>query len=278
MSVEGQRAFGRSEEVPERHPVRYRMGFVERRAPAWIAPAGVVALLVLWQALTGLGVIPEADLPSPVSIFQAGVQLVQSGDLWVNTGASLGRIAAGYALGAGAGILFGLWLGFSRIAERVGLPVAGALYPIPKLAIIPLLILWVGAGEASKVLVIAAEVMFPVLFNTYAGVRNTDPSLLRAAVSFGASRWTLVWRVILPASLPTIFAGLRIGAGLSLLILVAAEMIGAQHGIGAMILQYSSLMLTADVLVGVVVLSVLGLVISRGLAWLERRLLPWQAN
>ncbi|MCL6516337.1 ABC transporter permease [Alicyclobacillus sp.] len=265
-------------DVRSRVPVRYRMHFVERRAPAWQGPLGIVLLLALWQGLAMAGVIPEADLPSPLSIVQAGVALAISGDLWMNTAASLGRIAAGYVLGAATGMVLGLWLGFSRVAERVGLPVAGALYPIPKLAIIPLIILWVGAGEASKVLVIAAEVLFPVLFNTYAGVRNTDPALLRAAVSFGASRRTLVWRVILPASLPTVFAGLRIGAGLSLLVLVAAEMIGAQHGLGAMILQYSSLMLTANVLVGVVVLSALGLLISRGLAWLERRLLPWQAR
>ncbi|MCL6592729.1 MAG: ABC transporter permease [Alicyclobacillus sp.] len=254
------------------------MRFLERQAPTWLAPAGILGLLVLWQVLAGVGVIPEADLPSPLSIIAAGVDLIHSGELVQNLAASLGRIVAGYLLGVVTGLLAGLWLGFFRIAERVGLPVANALYPIPKLAIIPLMILWVGAGEASKILVIAAEVLFPVLFNTYAGVRNTDPSLIRAAVCFGASRRTLVFGVILPAALPTVFAGLRISAGLSLLILVAAEMIGAQHGIGAMILQYSSLMMTANVLVGVVVLCVLGLVISRGLAWLERWLLPWKAQ
>lgn len=255
-----------------------RMHFLDRQAPRWIAPIGILIILIVWQGVTGLGWISQADLPSPVSIFSAAVQMIHSGDLWVNIEASMGRIVFGYLLGAVSGIVLGVVLGFSRISERVGIPIANALYPIPKLAIIPLIILWIGAGETSKILVIAAEVLFPVLFNTYSAVRNTEPALIRAAVSFGASRRTVILRVILPASLPTIFAGLRIGAGLSLLILVAAEMIGAQHGIGAMILQYSSLMMTANVLVGVVLLSILGLLINRGLAQLERWLLPWKSQ
>lgn len=262
----------------ERTVISSRMRFLDKQAPKWIAPVGILVLLLIWQAVSGLGLVSEADLPSPIAIIQAAIQMIQSGDLWVNIGVSLARIAVGYLLGAVSGVILGIILGFSRISERVGLPVANALYPIPKLAIIPLIILWIGAGEASKILVIAAEVLFPVLFNTYSAVRNTDASLIRAAVAFGASRRTVVFRVILPASLPTIFAGLRIGAGLSLLILVAAEMIGAQHGIGAMILQYSSLMMTSKVLVGVVLLSILGLTISRGLAGLERVLLPWKSQ
>ncbi|MDQ0189830.1 ABC transporter permease [Alicyclobacillus cycloheptanicus] len=255
-----------------------RMRFLDKTAPRWIAPVGILIILIVWQVVTGLNWVSQADLPSPVAIVKAGIQMIQNGTLWLNVGASLARIAIGYLLGAGSGIIIGIILGFSRISERVGIPIANALYPIPKLAIIPLIILWIGAGESSKILVIAAEVLFPVVFNTYSAVRNTDPSLIRAAVGFGAPRRTVITRVIIPASLPTIFAGLRIGAGLSLLVLVAAEMIGAQHGIGAMILQYSSLMMTANVLVGVVLLSILGLLISRGLAQLERWLLPWKSQ
>ena len=266
------------ETLTERTVIYNRMRFLDKQAPKWIAPIGILFIVLVWQAVSALHVVSEAELPSPVSIVQAAVAMIHSGDLWLNVAVSLGRIAIGYLLGAVSGVILGILLGFSRISERIGIPIANALYPIPKLAIIPLIILWIGAGEASKVVVIAAEVLFPVLFNTYTAVRNTDVSLVRAAVSFGASRRTVILRVILPASLPTIFAGLRIGAGLSLLILVAAEMIGAQHGIGAMILQYSSLMMTANVLVGVVLLSILGLLISRGLATLERWLLPWKAQ
>ncbi len=256
--------------------VKNRMQTLERVAPKWISPLGILIILVIWQWASGSGFISQADLPSPLSILQAGVQMAQSGDLWSNVSASLIRIGLGYLIGALSGVVFGLWLGFFRISERIGIPVATALYPIPKLAIIPLIILWIGIGEASKILVIAAEVLFPVLFSTYTAVRNTDPMLVKAAVSFGAKRMTLIAKVILPAALPQIFSGLRIGAGLSLLVLVAAEMIGAQHGIGAMILSYSSLMETQNVLVGVVILSALGLIITKGLAYLESKLLPWK--
>lgn len=256
--------------------VKNRMRFLEREAPRWVSPLGILLILAIWQWVSGAGYVSQADLPSPLSILQSGIQMAQSGDLWANVSASLMRISLGYLLGAGSGVIFGLWLGFSRVSERIGIPVATALYPIPKLAIIPLIILWIGIGETSKILVIAAEVLFPVLFSTYAAVRNTDATLIKAAVSFGATRRTLVLKVILPAALPQIFAGLRIGAGLSLLVLVAAEMIGAEHGIGAMILSYSSLMETQNVLVGVVILSILGLLITKGLAFLEAKLLPWK--
>ncbi|MCL6452767.1 MAG: ABC transporter permease [Alicyclobacillus sp.] len=270
-TTQGRNAFERTE-------IHSRMRFLEKSAPRWIAPVGILVILAVWQTVTGIGWVSEADLPSPVAIVKAGFEMVKTGELWMNVGTSLARIALGYLLGAGSGVILGVILGFSRISERVGIPVANALYPIPKLAIIPLIILWIGAGELSKIVVIAAEVLFPVLFSTYSAVRNTDPSLIRAAVAFGATRRTVITRVIVPAALPTIFAGLRIGAGLSLLILVAAEMIGAQHGIGAMILQYSSLMMTDKVLVGVVLLSILGLILSRGLVQLERWLLPWKSE
>lgn len=256
--------------------VRHRLDFIDRQAPRWVAVVGVLAILVIWQLVSSLGFVSEANLPSPVQIVQAAVGMIRSGSLWIDIQASLVRIVSGYFIGAVAGIIIGIWFGFSRITERIGLPVANALYPIPKLAIIPLLILWVGAGELPKILVVAAEVFFPVMFNSYSAVRNTDPLLIKAAVSFGVTGFALIRKVILPSSLPMIFAGLRIGAGLSLLVLISAEMIGAQHGIGAMILTYSSLMETPNLLVGVVILSILGLIIARGLAWVEKRLLPWK--
>lgn len=258
--------------------VTSRMQFLERRAPRWLAPVGVAAVLLLWQAASSTGLVSQADLPSPAAIAKSAYTLALDGQLLANVTASLIRIALGYGIGAAAGVIFGLALGFSRVGERIGMPIVTALYPVPKLAIIPLIILWIGTGEWPKILVIAAEVAFPVLLSTFTGVRHADAVLIRAAVSFGATRRAVMFKVILPAALPSIFAGLRIGAGLSLLILVAAEMIGAQHGIGAMILEYSSLMETSRVLVGVVVLSALGLLITKGLAWLEKRLLPWRES
>lgn len=259
-------------------PVRNRMGFTERTAPWWLSLLGIALFLGLWQWLAGSGLVSQASLPSPGSVLQAFGEMIRSGDLWQNFSASITRIIFGYAIGASTGILIGLLFGSSRVFERLGMPLASAFYPIPKIAIIPLVILWVGAGESPKILIIAAEAFFPVMFSTFAGVRNVDPVLIKTAVAFGASRTDVVRKVILPASLPSIFAGLRIAAGLSLLVLVAAEMVGAQYGLGAMLLKYSSLMLTTYVLVGVIVLMILGMVITKGLALLEDRLLPWKSQ
>ena len=135
---------------------------------------------------------------------------------------------------------------------------------------------WLGIGEVSKVTIIALGVFFPIAMNTYSGVKNVDTLLIKVAVSFKASWWFTMKNVVLPAALPMIFAGLRIAAGTALLLLVAAEMIAAEQGIGALILHYGDLMITERLMAGVIVLSLLGLVFSLTLEWLERRFVPWQ--
>ena len=158
-----------------------------------------------------------------------------------------------------------LFTGTSALIDRIGSPIVNALYPIPKIALLPLFILWLGigelskvTGELSKVTIIALGVFFPVAMNTYSGVKNVDPLLIKVAVSFNATRWMTLKKVVLPAALPMIFAGLRLAAGTSLLLLVAAEMIAAQEGIGALILHYGDLMITDRLMAGVIVLSPFG--------------------
>ena len=153
-----------------------------------------------------------------------------------------------------------------------------ALYPIPKIALLPLFILWLGIGELSKVTIIALGVFFPVAMNTYSGVKNVDTLLIKVAVSFNASWWLTMKSVVLPSALPVIFAGLRLAAGTSLLLLVAAEMIAAQEGIGALILHYGDLMITDRLMAGVIVLSLLGLIFNLGLQWLEHKIVPWKTQ
>ena len=147
-----------------------------------------------------------------------------------------------------------------------GQPLIAATFPIPKIALLPLLILWLGIGEASKVAVIALGVFFPMAINTYAGVRQADPLLVRAAVAFGAGRWSVIRKVVLPSALPMVFAGLRLGAGTALLLLVAAEMIAADSGIGFLVLHAGNLMETTKLMVGIVVLSLLGVLSHWGLS------------
>jgi NitT/TauT family transport system permease protein len=155
-------------------------------------------------------------------------------------------------------------------------PIIAATFPIPKIALLPLLILWLGIGEASKVAVVALGVFFPMAINTYSGVRQADPLLIRAAVSFGAGRWSVIRKVILPSALPMVFAGLRLGAGIALLLLVAAEQIAADAGIGFLILQSGNLMETTKLMVGIVVLSLLGVLSHWALSGLERAVIRWR--
>jgi NitT/TauT family transport system permease protein len=250
---------------------------LERREHPVVRALALAGLLVLWELVTRTGWVPPLFLPSPLSVIQAGAAMVGSGELLTHVLASLRRIVLGFGLGAFGGVSVGLAVGLSSLAEAVGNPLIAATFPIPKIALLPLLILWLGIGEASKVAVIMLGVFFPMAINTYTGVRNADPILIRAAVSFGAGRFSLIRKVMLPSALPMIFAGLRLGAGTSLLLLVAAEMIAANAGIGFLVLHAQNLMETTKLMVGIVLLSVLGVATHWLLVWFERAAIPWRA-
>jgi NitT/TauT family transport system permease protein len=259
-------------------PVVDRARVLERARHPVARVVGVVGLVALWEILTRTGWVPALFLPSPLGVLGAGVEMLRSGELVGHVLTSLGRILTGFALGALGGVAVGLAVGVFGVAEAVGTPLIAATFPIPKIALLPLLILWLGIGEASKVAVITLGVFFPMAINTYTGVRHADPLLLRAAVSFGAGRWSLVRKVMLPAALPMIFAGLKLGAGTSLLLLVAAEMIAASSGIGFLVLHAQNLMETTKLMVGIVLLSLLGLASHWLLTRLERVVIPWKAD
>lgn len=263
-------------QITYRRTVKNRLAFLEQPQPAWVTPAAIILILVLWELFCRSGLVSPLYLPSPLAIVASGIEMIKSGELLANAKASLYRIGAGFIIGSAAGIAIGLATGFSRLAEAVGNPIIHALYPVPKISLLPLIILWLGIGELSKVTIISLGVFFPVVINTYSGVKNVDPLLIKAAVSFRASRVSLIRKVILPAALPLIFAGLKLAAGTSLLLLAAAEMIAAKEGLGAMILHYGDLMLTTKLMVGVFTLSVLGIVFNHGLSWLEHRIIPWR--
>jgi NitT/TauT family transport system permease protein len=259
-------------------PVPDRGRVLERRAHPVARVVGLVGLVALWELLTRTGWVPALFLPSPLGVLASGLEMLQSGELLGHVATSLGRILLGFALGALGGVAVGLAVGVWGLAEAIGTPLIAATFPIPKIALLPLLILWLGIGEASKVAVITLGVFFPMAINTYTGVRNADPLLLRAAVSFGAGRWSLIRKVMLPAALPMIFAGLRLGAGTSLLLLVAAEMIAASSGIGFLVLNAQNLMETTKLMVGIVLLSLLGVCSHWLLVRLERMAIPWRAD
>ena len=260
----------------QRQIITNRVAFLDKKVPVYASFLGLVGLIGLWEIICSLNLVSPLFLPAPSAIVSTGWEMLVSGEIYENLVPSLYRIVVGYAIGSVLGILIGLVLGFSKWADAIGTPIVYSIYPIPKIALLPLFILWLGIGELSKVTIIALGVFFPVVINTFSGVKNVDPILIKAAVTFGSSPFNVVRKVILPGSLPMIFAGLKLAAGTSLLLLVSAEMIAAQNGIGSMVLHYGNLMITTKLMVGVLVLSLLGLTFNRLLQWLEYKLIPWK--
>jgi NitT/TauT family transport system permease protein len=260
----------------ETRPVRFRgAGFV----PATSRYAGWIALLVaiaLWQFAGSIGLVNPLFLPAPLAIGRALYQLAISGALWHHLSASLLRIGVGWVLGTAAGIAVGFAIGLFTVARSIGITFISALFPIPKIALLPLLILWLGIGEEPKIATIALGVFFSTAISVYSGVDAVPRNLIRMAQSFNVPFSTIVRRVIWPGALPSILAGFRITASVALLLVVSAEMIGAEYGIGAFVLQAGNLMQTDQLLAGVVILSLFGLAVGRLINWLEVRLLHWR--
>jgi len=260
----------------ESHRVEFRgAGFapVAGRRAGWIALALVIGL---WQFAGTAGWVNPLFLPAPSAIVRAIYRLALSGALWQHLSYSIMRIGTGWMLGTVAGVVVGFAIGLSGLARGVGLIFISALFPIPKIALLPLLILWLGIGEEPKIATIALGVFFSTAISVYSGVDAVPRNLIRMAQSFNVPFHRIVRRVIWPGALPSILAGFRITASIALLLVVSAEMIGAQYGIGAFVLQAGNLMQTDQLLAGVVILSLFGLAVGRLINWLETRLLHWR--
>ncbi len=257
-------------------PVAFRgAGFAPKagRYAGWIALALVLGV---WQLAGSLSLVNPLFLPPPSAIARAIWQLAASGALWHHLSVSILRIGTGWILGTVAGVITGFAIGLSSLARGVGITFISALFPIPKIALLPLLILWLGIGEQPKIATIALGVFFSTAISVYSGVDNVPRNLIRMAQSFNVPFHAIVRRVIWPGALPSILAGFRITASIALLLVVSAEMIGAEYGIGAFVLQAGNLMQTDQLLAGVVILSLFGLAVGKLINWLETRLLHWR--
>jgi ABC-type nitrate/sulfonate/bicarbonate transport system permease component len=260
----------------ETRPVAFRgAGFSPKagRYSGWIA---LMLVIGFWQLAGSAALVNPLFLPAPSAIVRAIWQLAISGALWHHLSYSIMRIGAGWILGTIAGVIVGFAIGLSSLARGVGITFISALFPIPKIALLPLLILWLGIGEEPKIATIALGVFFSTAISVYSGVDNVPRNLIRMAQSFNVPFHAIVIRVIWPGALPSILAGFRITASIALLLVVSAEMIGAEYGIGAFVLQAGNLMQTDQLLAGVVILSLFGLAVGRLINWLETRLLHWR--
>ncbi|MEJ1160990.1 ABC transporter permease [Prosthecomicrobium sp. N25] len=263
-------------EAGDTRPVPFRGGGFRPGTLPFAGPLTFLAVLGLWWVASHAGWVARFALPTPEEVFLALGDLVASGQLARHLTASLGRLLAGWALGASAGVAVGLAIGLFSLARSTALPLVSALFPIPKIALLPLFILWFGIGEASKVATIAFGVFSPMAIAAFGGVDAVDRTLIRMAQSFGLPARDIVRKIVLPGALPALLSGARISASIGIILLTAAEMIGAEHGVGALVLAAGNLMQTDQLVAGVLVLSGLGLIIAKGIGLLERRLLTWR--
>lgn len=242
----------------------------------YIGAVTPLVLLGLWEVGARLGVVDARFFPPPTTIGSAFVEMVMSGELWEHIIVSLIRIFVGFLLGAVPGIALGLIMGFVPLVRAAFQPLVDALLPIPKIAILPLLLMVFGLGETTKYLVIAIGVFFPVLINTMAGVVNIDRIYIDVGRNFGAGRLYFYRTVALPGSLPMIFAGLKLGVGVAFLLIVAAEFVGARSGIGFMIWNGWQVFRVEQLYVGLFLISVFGILFAAAVDRLESALLPWK--
>jgi NitT/TauT family transport system permease protein len=257
-------------------PVAFRGGGFAPKPQRWIGPVVFAALLLVWEGGSRAGWITPLVLPAPSEAIQSLVDLFDSGNLWKHLSASLTRLILGWTAGTVLGLAVGVLIGLFSIARGSLQPLVAAIFPIPKIALLPLFIIWFGIGEGSKVATILFGCFFPTVIATYGGIDAVDRGLIRMGQSFGLTRWAIVWKILLPSALPAILSGMRISASISIILLVAAEMIGAEYGIGAYVLLAGNLMATDQLVAGVAMLSILGLAVSWLINRAERWFLRWR--
>src|ERR1700716_1354675 len=256
--------------------VQFRGGGFEPVSRKWVSWVFFAVLLLVWELASRVGLIDSLFLPAPSQIWKALEEMTLSGELAKHLGASLVRIGAGWLIGTAAGVVLGGLIGLSWLGRSAGLPFISALFPVPKIALLPLLILWFGIGEASKVATIALGVFFPMAVSTYAGIDNVQRNLIRMAQSFNMPFPNILLNVVTPAMLPALLSGFRMSASIALILVVSAEMICANTGMGALVLTSGNLMQTDQLMAGIVAIAILGLLIGAFISWLEQVLLGWR--
>lgn len=240
-------------------------------------------LLLLWWAITALGLVAPLFLPPPQVVLQkliliASPQGFMDATLWQHLGASLARMLVALFFAALIGIPVGIAMGLSPAIRGLLDPLIELYRPVPPLAYLPLMVIWFGIGETSKILLIYLAIFAPVTLSTLAGVKNAQQVRIRAAQALGASRWQLLRYVILPGALPEILTGLRIGLGVGWSTLVAAELIAATRGLGFMVQSAGEFLATDVVLAGIAVIALIAFGLELGLRALQRRLTPWNGE
>jgi ABC-type nitrate/sulfonate/bicarbonate transport system permease component len=235
----------------------------------------LVMVLMVWELASRLE-RPEFVL-SPLEIAGHLVEALVSGDLLVHVGASLARSLPGFLLGSLVGVLLGLLAGIARSLDQLLSPVVFLTYPVPKIVFLPIIMLWMGIGDASKIAVIALACFYPCFINAYYGARATSTIMVWSSLNMGARPAQVFRKVVIPSALPLIFAGLRVSLALSFILLFSAEMINARSGLGFLVRQAETSLRFDLMYVAIVAVAALGYASDQLLLLLRRRLLAWQA-
>ena len=261
---------------PNGRHVTFRGGGFKPVSHRWVGVMVFILLIAIAEWGTRTGWISALTLPKPMDVVETFEQLYASGLLFKHLGPSLARLIVGAAIGVSIGISVGILIGLFSYIRSGLVPVIAAIFPIPKIALLPLFVIWFGIGEGSKYALIAFGTFTPTVVATYGAVDNVDRTLIRMGQSFGLSWFSIVRKIVLPGAMPGILSGLRISLAIAIILLVAAEMLGAEYGIGAYILEAGSLYDLERLFAGVVILSLLGVIVSALIGFIERRLLGWR--
>ena len=248
------------------------------RREGWLAPAVTLAFLAVWEGMARAGRIPALFFPAPSTIGGALLDMMASGRLWPHLLATLRRMAGGMVLGGIPGLLLGLGTGWSRRLRALLDPVVAALHPLPKITLLPLIMIILGIGESALMVVVAFAAFFPLLISTAAGVRQIRPIYFEVAENYGARGLRVFSHVVLPGSLPLVMSGLRLALNSAMLVAISVELVAAQEGLGALAWFSWQTLRTRDLYATLVVTAALGVVTNAALQGLSGRLLPWQGQ
>lgn len=244
-----------------------------------LSMGSVLTVLALWFAAAALHLIPELFLPSPASVWQKFLEVSRQGfmqaTLEQHLAESIGRVFSALTAAVMIGVPVGLWMGLNKWVRAALDPLVELLRPIPPLAYLPLLVIWFGIGETTKILLIFFSILAPVIISTAHGVLSHQQNRERAALSLGATRWQVLQHVIFPAALPHILTGIRIGLGVGWSTLVAAELVAADRGIGFMVQSAAQFLITDTVILGIIVIALVAVSFELFLRWLQKQLAPW---
>ena len=255
------------------------LAFAVRHRSLALSLSSVLSVLVIWYLITALKIVPSLFLPSPQAVWQKFLEVSQQGfmkaTLWRHLAASISRVLLALVAAIAIGVPLGLWMGLNKWVRAVLDPLVELLRPIPPLAYLPLLVIWFGIGETTKVLLIFFSILAPVIISSTHGVLSHQLNRERAALSLGASQSQVFWHVILPTALPHILTGVRIGLGVGWSTLVASELVAADRGIGFMVQSAAQFLITDTVVLGIIVIAIVAVSFELFLRWLQKQLSPW---